>query len=70
MYSPVMGTKLAKNLRVGDCILVGGEKLTALHTETSDIGKQGAVKCRIEAQKQNGERVLIIRPAEYPFMTP
>lgn len=59
--------KKAKELKKGDQLLIGGEKLTVESTELSDIGKHGTQKCRIEAVKSNGERIVIIRPADYPF---
>ena len=59
--------KLAKELKKGDSIVIAGEKLSINSVENSDIGKQGTSKCRIEAKKQNGEKIVIIRPADYPF---
>ena len=62
-----MVSKKAKDLKKGDLILIGGEKLKIDSIEISDIGKQGTKKCRIVTLKNNGERVVIIRPADYPF---
>lgn len=59
--------KIAKDLKKGDVIILGGEQLIIEITEISDIGKQGTKKCRIEAKKNDGERVVIIRPSDYPF---
>ena len=61
--------KTAKELKKGDKISIGGEVLEVEINEISDLGKQGTKKCRIEAKKQNGEKVVIIRPADYPFST-
>ncbi|MEI6731228.1 MAG: hypothetical protein WCK90_00955 [archaeon] len=61
--------KKAIEIKKGDKIKVAGEVLTVETTETSDIGKQGTKKCRIEAKKANGERVVMIRPADYPIQT-
>lgn len=61
--------KTAKDVKVGDLITIAGEKLSVISVEISDIGKQGKRKCRIEAQKSNGEKVIIIRPEDYPFMS-
>lgn len=58
--------KKASELKVGDKISIAGEELKVLVVEVSDIGKQGTKKCRIEASKKNGEKVVIIRPADYP----
>ncbi|MBX4196776.1 hypothetical protein KW805_04275 [Candidatus Pacearchaeota archaeon] len=57
----------AKDLKKGDSISIGGEKLVVESVEISDIGKQGTQKCRIEAKKKNNEKVIIIRPSDYPF---
>ena len=59
----------AQDVKKGINIIIGGEKLIVESIEISDIGKQGTKKCRIEARKNNGERVVIIRPADYPFHT-
>ena len=59
--------KQAKDLKVGDKILMAGEELIITFLEISDLGKQGTKKCRIEAKKKDGEKVAIIRPADYPF---
>lgn len=59
--------KKASDLNKGDKILLGGEVLTIVGTEISDVGKQGTKKCRLEAKKANGEILVIIRPADYPF---
>jgi len=62
-----MAKKKAKELKKGDTISIGAEKLTIENIEKSDIGKQGAEKVRIEAKKASGEKVIVIRPADYPF---
>ncbi|MDP1728758.1 MAG: hypothetical protein Q8L27_00960 [archaeon] len=59
--------KLAKDLKIGDKIEIAGESVEIESTEISDIGKQGSKKVRIAAKKQNGEKVVIIRPTDYPF---
>lgn len=59
--------KKAIELKKGDKFTIGIETLTIDNVEVSDIGKQGTKKCRIEAKKENGEKVIIIRPSEYPF---
>lgn len=61
--------KIAKEIKAGDTLIIAGEKLKVASVESSDIGKQGTQKCRIEAKKANGEKVAIIRPADYPFNT-
>lgn len=59
--------KLAKDLKKGDYFHISGEKVITEEIEISDIGKQGTKKCRIVAIKSNGEKIVIIRPADYPF---
>lgn len=62
-----MGKILAKNVKKGDILILGGERVTVEEVEHSDIAKQGAKKTRIVARKANKEAVTIIRPAEYPL---
>jgi len=59
--------KKAGELKIGDSIDIGGESLKIIALETSDISKQGTKKCRIEAVKSNKEKIVIIRPIDYPF---
>ena len=59
--------KKVQDVKAGDTIIIGGEKLKVIGIEISDIGKQGTKKVRIEAQKKNGEKMAIIRPADYPI---
>lgn len=59
--------KKAESLKKGDKLLIGGQILTISQIELSDVSKQGTKKCRIEALKGNGESIVIIRPADYPF---
>lgn len=59
--------KKASELKPGDVLVIGGEKVTVLTVEVSDTSKQGAKKCRIEAKKANGEKIVLIRPTDYPF---
>ena len=59
--------KKAKEIKSGDKIIVGGKKLLVENTELSDIGKQGSRKCRIEAKSEEGERIVIVRPEDYPI---
>ncbi len=59
--------KKASEIRVGDSLIVGGEHLKVLTCELSETSKQGAKKCRLEAQRTSGEKVVLIRPADYPL---
>lgn len=57
----------AIEVKKGDTIIVGGEELVVEEIEVSDIGKQGTKKVRFVAKKKNGEKVVLIRPEDYPF---
>ena len=59
--------KKAEVIKVGDVIIIGGEKLKVVSIELSDASKQGTKKCRLETTKANNDKVVIIRPADYPF---
>jgi len=58
--------KKASELQKGEQIKILDKVWTIEGIETSDIGKQGSKKCRIELSS-SGEKMAIIRPAEYPF---
>ncbi|MFH1290732.1 MAG: hypothetical protein ABIH92_04970 [Nanoarchaeota archaeon] len=62
--------KKAKDLIKGDKIKIGDDLLVIESIELSEIGKQGVQKCRIEVRKENGEKISMIRPADYPFNIP
>lgn len=59
--------KKAKDLKVGDRIVVAGQEFIVRQNEVSDIGKQGIQKCRLVISNEKNEKVVIIRPADYPF---
>ncbi len=59
--------KKAGDVKIGETLIIGGEKLKVLSVELSDIGKQGTKKCRIEAQRPSQEKMVIIRPVDYPL---
>jgi translation elongation factor P/translation initiation factor 5A len=61
--------KKAKDLKGGEKISLAGRSCTVKNIEISDIGKQGKRKCRIEATAENGDKVIIIRPEDYPIDT-
>ncbi len=68
--------KKAKELKIGDKIKISGKSCAIVNIEFSDTagkssvkGKQMSRKCRIEAKTSEGERVVIIRPDDYPFET-
>lgn len=57
----------AEELKKGNKFAIGSEILSVDSIELSDVGKQGVKKCRIVARKINGEKVVIVRPSNYPF---
>lgn len=59
--------KQAKDLKVGNNIIIAGQKSLIEEIEISDIGKHGKRKVRIVALTPNRERIIIIRPEDYPF---
>jgi len=61
--------KLAEQLKNGDKIAIGPETLKIESIEISDVGKQGVKKCRIVALRPNGDKVILVRPSNYPFDT-
>ena len=61
--------KKAKELKKGDKIKIAGKIFFIEGLEISDIGKQGTKKVRIEAKSESGEKLVIIRPEDYPFET-
>jgi translation elongation factor P/translation initiation factor 5A len=61
--------KEAKDVKIGDKIKIGGKVFTVEELESSDIGKQGKRKFRIVAKPDDGEKIVIIRPEDYPFET-
>jgi len=48
-------------------IKIAGKVCTISEIEISDIGKHGKRKCRIEAKTPEDEKVIIIRPEDYPL---
>ena len=59
--------KKSAELKKGDKILIAGKKGLVESVEISDIGKQGKRKVRLELLTEIGEKVVIIRPDDYPF---
>lgn len=59
--------KQAKDLKEGEIVNIAGQKCTINGIELSDIGKHGKRKCRIEAITEKNEKIVIIRPEDYPF---
>ncbi len=61
--------KHAKDLKVLDKIEVAGQKCSVKSIEFSEVGKQGKRKARIELITEKDEKIIIIRPEDYPFET-
>ncbi len=59
--------KDAKDLKKGDHIAIAGQNCLIETVEFSDIGKQGAKKVRLELKTEKGEKLVVIRPEDYPF---
>lgn len=59
--------KQAKDLKRGDEINIAGQVRIIEEIEISDIGKHGKRKVRIVALSPKGEKIVLIRPEDYPF---
>ncbi len=59
--------KQAKDIKQGDKIIIADQTCLAKEVEISDIGKHGKRKVRIELLTTKGEKIVIIRPEDYPF---
>lgn len=59
--------KKAGDLVKGDRLIVGDEVVIVEAIEISEMSKQGSKKCRIEAIRANGERMILVRPTDYPL---
>lgn len=59
--------KQAKELKVSDKILVAEQECVIETIEFSDIGKHGKRKCRLGVRTSKGEKLVLIRPEDYPF---
>ncbi len=59
--------KQAKELAKGDKIRIAENDFIIDEIEISEIGKQGKRKVRIVAISPVNEKIIIIRPEDYPF---
>jgi len=59
--------KQAKDVKKGDKIKIAGKVCIVEEIEFSDIGKHGKRKARIVALTPNSEKLVLIRPEDYPF---
>lgn len=58
--------KQAKDIKKGDTIILAGKNCKVLEIELSDIGKHGKSKVRLELSTPENEKLVIIRPENYP----
>jgi len=61
--------KQAKDLKKGDKLVLAEQNCVVESIEFSDIGKQGKRKCRILVITPKNEKLVIIRPEDYPVDT-
>jgi len=59
--------KKAEQLKKGDNLLLLEKIVVVEATEVSDIGKPGVKKCRLELKTDDGAKIIVVRPADYPF---
>jgi len=59
--------KQAKDLKKQDKVNIAGQLCIIEEIEISDIGKHGKRKVRIVAITPNQEKIILIRPEDYPF---
>lgn len=61
--------KLAKELKKNDKVLLAEQTCIIESIELSGIGKQGKRKARIVLLTPKNEKLIIVRPEDYPFDT-
>lgn len=59
--------KQAKEIKKGDFVLIVGKKFKVIDKEISDMGKHGKSKVRLELLTTENEKLVIIRPEDYPI---
>ncbi len=59
--------KKANDVEVGENIQIAGQGFKIVEKEISDIGKHGKRKVRLGLLNSKGEKMVIIRPDDYPF---
>jgi len=59
--------KPAGQLKKGDKIIIAGQEYSVEELEISEIGKHGMRKVRIAALSPRQEKIVLIRPEDYPF---
>jgi len=59
--------KPANQLKKGDKIILANQEYIIEELEISDIGKHGMRKVRVVALSPKQEKIVLIRPEDYPF---
>jgi translation elongation factor P/translation initiation factor 5A len=59
--------KEAKSLKKGDKIMLTNQEFLVEEVEISDIGKHGKRKVRLVALNGKKEKMVVIRPEDYPI---
>ncbi|MEK6914104.1 MAG: hypothetical protein AABW83_00480 [Nanoarchaeota archaeon] len=59
--------KQAKDLKKSERIKIADKTFIIKDLEISDIGKHGKKKVRMVLESNLGEKLIIIRPEDYPF---
>ena len=62
-----MMKKLARDLKKADKIKIADQEYIVENIELSEIGKHGKRKVRIEAKNNKGEKIVMVRPEDYPI---
>jgi len=62
-----MVKKQAKDLKKGDKLNIFGKIGVVEEIEFSDIGKHGKRKVRLVVKNPDNQKVVIVRPEDYPF---
>lgn len=61
--------KQAKDLQKGEKIKLADRVFSISEVELSDIGKHGKRKVRLVLQQDSEEKMVIVRPEDYPIET-
>ena len=62
-----MTKKKASELKKGDKLNIAGKEAIVDEIEFSDIGKHGKRKARIVLKTKDSQKLIIVRPEDYPF---
>jgi translation elongation factor P/translation initiation factor 5A len=62
--------KKANEFKKSDKIIIGGKEAVVDEIEVSDLGKHGKKKVRIVALTSNNEKIVVVRPEDYPLDSP